>query len=294
MLTRSVMIKRVRQWVGLVGVLLIPLAVRAADSGRMEKSLDATANPRVSLSNFRGRVVVKGWDRSQVHALCATGSPKIELDVESMPSKGPTERVRFLTHAIDPQANANEEDGDYSLDVPLNSTLDIRTPQGSVRIERVQGDIHVSTVGAPVAVFDTQGHLQVESVAGNIEIVRSAGRVEVSSVNGDIHFLLPASREVRANTTSGRIVYEGSFVPNGGYDLATYSGDVDVISPATASFELIAKTKGRVSNDFRMTPKPHMPSISPYGTGFFGTYHEGKATVDVRSFSGAIHIRQKQ
>lgn len=293
MLSRIPSGNRVWRRVGLACLFLIPLEIAAAESARVEKSLDTTANPRVSLSNLRGRVVVKGWDRSQVHALCTTGSPKIEIDIEPMPSRGPSERVRFLVHAVDTQAGASEEDGDYSLDVPLNSMLDIRTPQGNVRVEQVQGDVHVSTVGAPVTVSETLGHLQVETVAGNIEIARSAGRVEVSSVNGNIHFLSPSSAEVHANTTSGKIVYEGGFAPNGSYDLATYSGDVDVVSPATASFELIAKTKGKVSNDFHMTPKQHTPSLSPYATGFFGTYHEGKATLDVRSFSGAIHIRQK-
>jgi DUF4097 and DUF4098 domain-containing protein YvlB len=275
--------------------LLLASGLWAAEEPcRVEKSLDTTSNPRVSLTNLRGNVLVKGWDKSQVHALCTMASSNVEVDIEPTPPQGQAERVRFLAHTLDAQPNSKVETGDYSLDVPLNSILDIRVPQGSVRVERVQGDVHVSTVSAPVSVVDALGHLHVESVGGNIEIVRSSGRVEASSVNGDIRFTSPASSELRGNTSSGRIVYQGDFAPHGNYDLATYSGDVDVFCPATASFELTANSKGKVYNDFRMTPhQRHAPSKSPYYTSFFGTYHEGKATLEVRSYNGAIHIRRQ-
>jgi hypothetical protein len=264
----------------------------AEDPGRAEKSLDTTPNPRISLTNLRGNVLVKGWDKSQIHALYTT-SPNVEVDIEPTPPKGQAERVRFLTHTRAAQANGNGESADYSLDVPLNTSLDIHAPQGSVKVEKVQGDVHVSTVAAPVSVSDALGHLQVESVGGNIEIVHPSGRVEASSVNGDIRFTSPNTSELRANTSSGRIVYQGDFAPRGNYDLATYSGDVDVFCPASASFELTAKSKGKVSNDFRMTPKQHVLSGSPYYKSFSGTYHEGKAMLDVRSYNGIIRIHRQ-
>jgi hypothetical protein len=273
-------------------LLVIPLGLCAGEEpARVEKSLDTTPNPRVSVSNLRGNVVVKGWDKSQVHALLTTASSKLEVDIEPTPPKGQADRVRFQTHALDAAANSNGESADYSLDVPLNSSLDIRDPQGSVRVEKVQGDVHVYTVAAPISVAEAFGHLQVESVGGNIEIVRASGRVEASSVNGDIRFTSPTSADLRGITSSGKIVYQGDFAPRGNYDLATYSGEVDVFCPATASFELTAKTKGKVDNDFSMTPNQrHRPSASPYYTSFFGTYHDGKATLDVRSYNGVIRI----
>jgi hypothetical protein len=276
------------------GFLLLASALWAAEEpARVEKTLETTANPRVSLTNLRGNVSVKGWDKSQVHALCTTASSKVEVDIEPTPPQGQAERVRFLSHTLDAQANSSAEPADYSLDVPLNSILDIRDPQGSVRVEKVQGDVHVSTVSAPISVFDASGHLHVESVGGKMEIVRPSGRVEASSVNGDIRFTSPTSAELRGNTSSGRIVYQGDFAPNGNYDLATYSGDVDVFCPAGASFELTAKSKGKVYNEFLMTPKTHGPSGSPYYKSFYGTYHEGKATLEVRSYNGIIHIRRQ-
>lgn len=274
-------------------LLLTSCLWAAEEPGRVEKTLDTTPNPRVSLTNLRGNVLVKGWDKTQVHALCTKASSKVEVDIEPTPPQGQAERVRFLTHALDAQPNSNADTADYSLDVPMNSILDIRDSQGSVRVEKVQGDVHVSTVSAAVSVVEAVGHLQVESVGGNIEIVHPSGRVEASSVNGDIRFTSPTSAELRGNTSSGRILYQGDFAPRGNYDLATYSGDVDVFCPASASFELITKGKGKVYNEFRMTPKQHVLSGSPYYKSFSATYHEGKATLEVRSYNGAIHIRRQ-
>ena len=39
--------------------------------------------------------------------------------------------------------------------------------------------------------------------------------MEVSSVTGDLSFSFPTSANVHANTTSGRIRYEGDFAPGG-------------------------------------------------------------------------------
>jgi hypothetical protein len=275
--------------------LVIPFGLWAAEEpGRVEKTLDTTPNPRVSVSNVRGNVVVRGWDKSQVHALFTATSPKVGVDVEPMPPKGQADRVRFQTENPNTPVNTNGESADYSLDVPLNSTLDIQDTQGSVRVEKVQGDVHVSSVAAPISVMEALGHLHVESVGGNIEIVRASGRVEASTVNGDIRFTSLNSANLHGITTSGRIVYVGDFVPRGNYDLATYSGEVDVFCPATASFELTAKTKGKVDNEFRMTPSQRRaPSPSASFTSFFGMYHDGRATLDVRSYNGAIHIRRQ-
>jgi DUF4097 and DUF4098 domain-containing protein YvlB len=276
-------------------LLVIPFGLCfAQEPGRVEKTVDTTPNPRVSVSNMRGNVVVKGWDKSQVHALLTTSSSKVGVDIEPTPAKGQADRVRFQTETLNAPATSNGESADYSLDVPLNSTLDIRDTQGSVRVERVQGDVHVYSVAAPISVADALGHLQVESVGGNLEIVHASGRVEASTVSGDIRFTSPASADLRGITTSGRIIYQGDFAARGNYDLATYSGEVDVFCPATASFELNAKTKGKVDNDFRMTlNQRHPPSPSAHYTSLLGTYHDGRATLDVRSYNGAIHIRRQ-
>ena len=75
--------------------------VVAGESGRVEKTFKTTENPRISLSNLKGTIVIRGWDKSEVHAICITTSPRVEIDCEQMPAAGEAEKVHFATHLLD-------------------------------------------------------------------------------------------------------------------------------------------------------------------------------------------------
>ena len=277
-----------------VWVLLLPLGfLGAADPARLEKTLETTGNPRISVSNLKGHVSVKGWDKSQVHVSTATASPEVEVDMEQFPPSGVAEKIHFTTHILNPQIN--DKSTDYTLEVPLGSSLEIRNPEGSVHVQTLHGEASVNTVGATIAVSDISGHLEATTIGGDIEIVRPSGRVEANSICGSLRLVNPTSSRVRAVTTSGKIFYEGDFLPGGEYDLSDYSGDVEVLTPQSASFELIAKTvRGKViaDPDVAVTPKRH-PAFRPYGgNSLFGTHNAGKATLRLNSFSSTIRIRR--
>lgn len=278
------------------GALILFSSALLLGAGREEKTFDTTPNPRISLSNVRGQVVVKGWDKSEVHAVWTNSSPHaVEVDLESIPAEGPAEKLHLFTHVLNSKAGGTGESVDYTLDVPVGSSIEIHNSEGSVRIEKLQGNTTVESVDGPISVTDVAGHLAVNSMGGDIEVVRAAGRVEASSITGNLHFVAPTSTGLRGFTTSGKIAYEGDFAPGGEYTLSAYSGDIDILCPANASFELSAKTvKGKVENALSLKPKRHWPSSLSPANSLLGTYNTGNATVQVKSFSGAIRIRPAQ
>lgn len=268
----------------------------AASPARLEKAwvFPTNTNPRISLSNLSGHVVVHGWDKAEVHAVSATASPQVTIAVDPLPADGPTDKIHFMTHALEPTLTGPNEVADYTLDVPMESTLEIRNRQGSVQIQKLMGEAWVESVGGSVTVADMGGHLAVRTVGGDIEIVRCSGRIEASSITGNLHFVSPTTSKLRGTTTSGRIVYEGDFAAGGDYVLSGYSGDMEIYCPASSSFELNAKSvRGKVTTDpeFSLIPKRH-PGYPPQGArGLFGTHNSGNATVELTSFSGSIRIR---
>lgn len=277
-------------------LLLIPAGLLiAATPPAVEKTIATTPAPRISISNMGGKVIVKGWTRSLVHINYISSSPQMAVDTEEFPSQGPAYKVHITTYIVKGTDAQPTETGtvDYTLQIPVGSSLEIRNPQGSVQIESVRGDTSVDSLGADILVEDPGGHLSLRSVGGNIEVLRPSGRVEAYSINGNLHFVDPTSSRLHGTTTSGNIVYEGDFQPGGDYVLSDYSGDMNIICPPSASFELNAKTvRGKVDNTFplvsRHSEAPPMP-----GNSLFGTYSTGRATLELTSFSGTIHIRQK-
>ena len=290
-------LKRVRTNRGVRAVgalLLIPAGLLMAQSpGPSEKNIVTTATPRVSISNLSGTVMVKGWDRLEVHVAYTIVSSKVAVDTEQVPMKGPADKVHFTSYVVDRSESVPNPVVDYVVQVPSGASLEIHDPQGKVRINSVKGDTSVDSLGGSISVVDSAGHLSIRSVGGNIEVVRSSGRVEAYSINGNLHFVNPISNRLRGTTTSGTIVYEGDFAPGGDYILSDYSGNITVLCPSTASFELDAKTvRGKLDNKFQMVPRgPAARSFLPPGNSIFGTQGSGQATLEVTSFSGTIHIR---
>ncbi|MGA2986903.1 MAG: DUF4097 family beta strand repeat-containing protein [Terriglobia bacterium] len=276
----------------LVAVLLPAALMWAAGEGRWEKTFDTTREPRITLNNLKGHVLVRGWDKAQVHVVYTVASARIEVDSEILPDTGPADKVHFDTHLLDSTLPVNEQVADYTLDVPAGASLEIRDPQGKVMVQGMQADVSVQSVSADISVRDYSGHLSVRSVAGDIEVIRPSGNVEADSITGNLHFVSPATTRLHGSTTSGRILYEGDFMDRGDYILSAYSGDVDIVCPPSASYELRAKTlKGKVINTMPMTHRRE--SASPLGASnsLLGTHNAGKANVELTSFSGNIRIR---
>ncbi len=281
-----------RVWRPLAAVLLPAAVLWAAGEGRLEKTFETTREPRISVSNLRGHILVRGWDKAQVHVVYSVVSPRVEVDSEILPNSGPADKIHFYTHLLDSALPATEWSADYTLDVPQGATLEIRNPQGKVRVEGMQADATVSSVGGDISIRDYSGHLSVRSVAGDIEIVRPSGSVEVVSITGNLHFVSPATTRLHGSTTSGNIICEGELTDRGDYILSTYSGDLEVVCPSGASYELRARTeKGKVTNTMAMSRRRESASSREHANSLLGTHNTGTATLELTSFSGNIRIR---
>jgi DUF4097 and DUF4098 domain-containing protein YvlB len=281
------------------GLMLCLLALAqpfaAAEGTRNEKTFQATLNPFVTIANMTGQIVVRGWDKGQVHVVYSVTSPRVEVDSEVVPPSGPADKIHFATHLLDPLVSGEAQTADYSLDVPMRTVLEIRNPQGSVRIEKLQGDdATVESVGGTILVSDFSGHLFLRSVAGDIDVIRASGRVEAYSITGNFNFAYPTTSKLRGSTTSGRILFEGDFPDGGDYSLSTYSGDLEILCPSSASFELNAKTvRGKLENEMPITIRHRSATPMSSANSLLGTHLTGKATVNLTSFSGTIRIRQR-
>jgi DUF4097 and DUF4098 domain-containing protein YvlB len=185
---------------------------------------------------------------------------------------------------------------DCVLEVPRGASVEIRNRQGSVRIEFVRGQhTRVESAGGSISAADITGHLTTRTLGGDIEILRASGRVEAFSITGAVRFVDVTSKDLRGNTNSGKIIFQGDFIPGAEYILSTYSGDIEILCPPSASFQLSAKTvKGKVDNAFSLTPRRRTVSPLTSAHSLLGTRNTGNAMVELTSFSGTIRLRQQR
>lgn len=278
-------------------LLLFPLSLTAvASPARLDKTFETTSSPEVTLTNLRGKLVVRGWDKQLVRAQCTTLSPRVEVDAETLPRSGPVERVQLAAHLLDPLVTGEDETVDCILEVPRDASVEIRNRQGSVRIELVRGQhTRVESTNGTISATDISGHLFARTLGGDIEIVRASGRVEAFSITGAIRFIDATSKDLRGNSNSGKIVFQGDFIPGAEYVLSTYSGDIEILCPPASSFQLTAKTvKGKVDNEFSLTPRRRDVSPLSSAHSLVGTSNAGNAMVELSSFSGTIRLRPQR
>lgn len=208
----------------------------------------------------------------------------------------------------------------YDLTVPADTTLRSASGSGDERIQGINGtvdatsgsgNLQLTNIGAEARARSGSGDIELTSVragakattgSGSIHATGIAGGFTASSGSGDIRLEQTAAGDieigtgsgtvevkgaegaVRVQTGSGNIVAQGD--PKGNWRLRTGSGDVDVQFPASAAYELSARSgSGSIHTSQEMTVQG---TISP--RELHGKVHGGGSLVELSTSSGSINI----
>jgi DUF4097 and DUF4098 domain-containing protein YvlB len=273
--------------------LLIPalflFTATSASAHKLEKHFKVEPHPVIAIHNPNGMVTFKAWTKQEVLVVANHANSGIEVDAEQMGN-----RIDIVTHQLAENLAPEDMRADYEINVPEDAELQIHNDSGAVTVTNVLGDMTVETVGAGVDLEDTAGYLTVRTVGGSFTCLRCAGRLDVSSISGSFRLLDLRSYHVFAQTSSGNILFNGEFLPNGSYKLKNYSGVIEVRFAPADSFDLHATSlKGKVNNEATLTPHEHR-FIPRFGNSLFGSYNSGRAKVELTSFDGTINILKRQ
>ena len=272
---------------GLLIPCLMLLSAAPASADRIVQRFKVDSRPVITIHNPNGKIVVKAWTKSEVMIVADRASASVDVDAEKTGN-----RVDITTRQVSDSVSPAQLRADYQINVPEDAELQIHDDSGTVSVNSVLGDMNVETIGAGVDLEDAAGYLTVNTVGGSFQCMRCAGRLEVSSISGSLRFLDTRSYHVRAKTSTGNIVFDGEFLPNGLYRLRNYSGNIEVHFSPGDSFDLSATSlKGAVHNEAKLAPPTHPDPLSArYGNSLFGTFNTGHAKVELTSFDGTINI----
>jgi DUF4097 and DUF4098 domain-containing protein YvlB len=269
------------------GLLLCSVSFASAD--RIERHFKVEAHPVVTIHNPNGIVTVRAWTKSDVMVVAKRATTEVEVDAEQNGN-----RVDILTRQVADTASPDDLRTDLEISVPQDAELQIHNDAGGVNVSNVLGDMNVETIAAGVDLEDTAGYMTVKTVGGAFQCVRCAGRLEVTSISGSFKLIDLKSVYVRAQTSEGNILFNGSFMPMATYVLKNYSGQIEVRFSPGDSFDLSATSlKGKVHNEANLTPSSHHHFLPKFGNALFGTFNSGRARVELNSFDGTINILKR-
>ncbi|MFC1853236.1 DUF4097 domain-containing protein, partial [candidate division CSSED10-310 bacterium] len=130
----------------------------------------------------------------------------------------------------------------------------------------------------------------MNTVSGTIKVKDLQGSVDANSVSGAIILKeISDAKDVEANSVSGDIEYQGNLNRKGTYEFNTHSGDIDLILPSDAAFEVDAETfSGHVesSMEIKISGKVNRRKLS-------GVVGDGGPNLELSTFSGNIKINNK-
>ena len=246
----------------------------------------------VSVNNPYGSVSVKPSTGNIVVIRAALSSDRVEVDNALVGN-----RVEVQSHLL-PGADAQSGRVDYEILVPADASITLRSSTGSLRAEKLHGDVSLEGAAASVDVRDiTNAHVHIKTLNGPITLTNvQDGHVEIDSLSGNVTLRSVNGPLVQVVSTSGGISYTGDFGDHGDYRFTSHSGDIDALVPGSTSADVSARSvRGEVHDDIHLQPKQHTSFVLKEGSAFWGTMGRAavSSTVVLRSFNGKIHLRKR-
>jgi DUF4097 and DUF4098 domain-containing protein YvlB len=276
------------------GVFLLPCVAAQAAEQRIERHFTVKGRPVVVIRNVgNGRIEVKSSKNSEVVVTGTKNSDKINVDTEQAGN-----RIDVTSTVVDGSASAKEMEANFTLTVPEETELQLKTQTGLIYVEQVMGDMTLDSVAGDVHLKEVSGYIIVTTTGGSLVCTQCAGKLEFTSISGSAQVLQPALDNVKLRTMTGNILFDGDFVHTGLYSMRSGKGLVEVRFSGNDSFDLNAQTAtGNVDNQAADYLKPDSHGVkhmaSKFSKGLFGTVGSGFAKVELSSYSGTIRILKR-
>lgn len=271
-------------------LVLVAAACLLATGTAAQKPQELTYNvgpgASVLISNMYGAVVVRPASARQVLVTATPQSAKVRVDGSQSGN-----RVEVRTR-WEGQVGPEEGVVEYEVQVPQDASVTVRAGSGPVLVEKLRGDVTLEGDSASIEVRDmSRAHLQIKTIDGAITVQNVNGHIEVTSVGGEVHLRNVNGPKVTVNTTRGSIHYTGSFGEGGQYRLFNHTGNIEVILPASASVDISAHSAtGSVENTYPFKPKEQGAEAAA-SRKFSGISQAGSSSVNLNSLSGRIRIK---
>jgi DUF4097 and DUF4098 domain-containing protein YvlB len=279
---------------GVCGAVLAATITAGVAAAETHKDLRFNVAPKAGLSVYNpyGSVTVKPGAGNLVLVNAVLSSDKVEID-----NNFAGNRVELQSHLL-PGADGQTGRVDYEILVPADSSVALHSSAGTLRVEKLRGDVTLEGAGASVELRDISGaHVHVKTLNGPVTLTNiQDGHVEVDSLSGNVTLNGVNGPLVQVISTSGGINYVGDFGDHGDYRLTSHSGDIEAIVPDGTSADVSARSvRGEVHDDIPLQPKQHTSFVLKEGSAFWGTMGRAAAssTVVLRSFNGKIHLRKR-
>lgn len=291
---------------------------------RFSRTIRLDRNGTFDLSNVSGDIIVTGGGGNDVQIDAvkrvrgrSDADAKALLQETQIVVRETGNRIEVRTELPREERNVRGAAVDYTVAVPQDANVILRTVAGDMRITNVRGELRAESISGDVQASGAQRLGALKTVSGDIQVTDAQGDVvnltsisgdttvrgmkargvELTSVSGDLMLTDVECERATVRTVNGNITYTGALARSGRYELNTHSGDISLMVSATG-FTVEASTfNGDVRSDYALTLGGNQLTSGrrgpPQNRTIRGAFGDGGASLSLRSFNGNISIARR-
>ena len=181
---------------------------------REEKRFTTKGRPTVQLATFDGPIVIRGWDRDEISVeIEKRGRDKAAAEAIEVLADQKGDVVHVEARKKDLAGGKSYEMGwngvsrsaKLVVSVPSGSDLVVRTGDGSIRVDHVNGKLELRSADGSVTGRDLSGDVVAHTEDGAIRLEGIDGKCDVASDDGSIT-VQGRLEALRVSTEDGSVV----------------------------------------------------------------------------------------
>jgi hypothetical protein len=215
---------------------------------REEKSFTVSGPVTLAVNTFEGSIEVASWDRNEVRVeiLRRASSERQLADLEVVTTQ---DAGRIVLEAREP---GRRDGGRFGFDspsisfvvtAPKTTSLQARTGDGSVAARDLSGSARIDTGDGSIRLDRVDGDLQLRTGDGSVDVTTGRGRVEIETGDGSIH-LSGVLTGMRLQTGDGSVdvTVEPGSAMQADWQIATGDGSIALRLPEAFDAEVDASS----------------------------------------------------
>jgi phage tail sheath gpL-like len=208
-------------------------------------SIDSSREPRVSIANGPGDVVVEGANGPaavgyEVTRYAVAGDPEAARNAASEVPVDVTREDSAVTLETD---GGGQTGADYAVEMPAGGGVEVEAEEGDVEVTGLDGNVTVRAEAGDVTVRDVAGDVTVEAEQGDVTIggMRTdTGNLELTVGSGDVTLEDLIVGTLEAAVEAGDVTLSGRFSGEGRVSVET--GDITADLPSGDATNLAFET----------------------------------------------------
>ena len=283
--------------------LAVPAAAQNEVTERFSKTSHLDPDGTFDLSNIYGNVVLTGGTGRDVtiEAVKRVQRPnpnvaRALLQMIDIQVTDGTNRIEVRT--VVPRPRNFPGAVDYTITVPQDARVTVRTVSGTLRATNIRGEL-LKSVSGDIEIMDGSADdaLTASTVSGSIHMRGFHGRTtQLTTVTGDVRVEDVQTDRLAIRAVNGNIDFAGDLARTGRYEFVTHSGDIHLMLSGSTGFEVQANSfSGAVRSEFPLT----RPSGAEGGRAVVtpravrGAFGDASAMLVLRAFSGNITVAKR-